>query len=240
MLNFAQKMTTFLVLWCGLIVTIFGAIPQDEIKSLPGWSGSSFPSKQYSGLLEIPGVTPKRFYHYWFIQSQSNSPLNDPFIVWYNGGPGGSSLTGLLTEMGIFHLNDFSAMYKLNGIPQLWYNQYAWSTFANMLYIESPAGVGFSYCEGDEGPELSCPQWNDTLTAQDNYRVLKQFFKGYPEYLNNSQFYLTSESYGGVYVCNIHIIVTTFLLVITQLFCANEITVFLHASGTDFGDGDRE
>ena len=90
-------------------------------------------------------------------------------------------------------------MYKLNGIPQLWFNQYAWSTFANMLYIESPAGVGFSYCEGDEGPELSCPQWNDTLTAQDNYRVLKQFFKGYPEYMKNP-FYIFGESYAGIYV----------------------------------------
>lgn len=191
----------------GLILVVLinislAAISNDEVKKLPGWQ-SQLPSKQYSGLLQIPNSSPNRYYHYYFVQSQSiinNNPYSDPFIVWFNGGPGASSLQGLFTEMGVFHLNDYSLIYNVTGIPQLWYNQYTWSTFANMLYIESPAGVGFSYCDGNEGPHLSCPTWNDSATAKDNYQVLKEFFKGYPEYLNNSQFYLSGESYAGVYV----------------------------------------
>ena len=32
-------------------------------------------------------------------------------------------------------------------MPALRYNRYAWSKFSNMVYLESPVGVGFSYCE---------------------------------------------------------------------------------------------
>jgi carboxypeptidase C (cathepsin A) len=49
-------------------------------------------------------------------------------------------------------------------------NPYSWNKFANVLYLESPAGVGFSYCDS------SCPTFGDNLTATDNYNVLVNFF----------------------------------------------------------------
>lgn len=175
----------------------------DEIKQLPGWQ-SPLPSRQYSGLLELSGTYPKRVYHYWFVESQSTvnqDPHKDPFIVWYNGGPGASSLEAYFIEMGTFHLNDYSLTQNVTRFPQLWYNQYTWSTFANMLYIESPAGVGFSYCTKGKIPDLAaCPRWNDSITAQDNYAVLIQFFAKFPEYADNSDFYIMGESYAGVYI----------------------------------------
>jgi cathepsin A (carboxypeptidase C) len=56
----------------------------------------------------------------------------------------------------------------------------------------SPAGVGFSYCDYD-----NCSN-SDTSTAIDNHLVLKAFFKGFPEFSKND-FYITGESYSGVY-----------------------------------------
>lgn len=62
-----------------------------------------------------------------------------------------------------------------------------------MLYIESPVGVGFSY--SDSG-DYDC---DDDRTAQDNLEAVEAFFAMFPEYKKN-KFFITGESYAGVYV----------------------------------------
>ena len=43
----------------------------------------------------------------------------------------------LLKEMGPFHLMDFG--------NTVYFNKYSWNQFANVLFIDSPAHVGYSY-----------------------------------------------------------------------------------------------
>ena len=171
------------------------AIIDDEITYLPGW-GYDLPSKQYSGMIEIPDTN--RHYHYWFIESFGD-PMNDPFVVWLNGGPGASGLLGYFLENGPFKLNELSLIYNDTDVPQLFLHNYTYSNIANVLYIESPAGVGFSWCFGYLGPYESCPPYNDSIVASDNYQLLKIFFEGFSEYMDH-EFYLSGESYAGVYV----------------------------------------
>lgn len=73
-------------------------------------------------------------------------------------------------------------------------NPYTWNQRTNIVYIESPTGVGFSYSTSASDYKSS-----DDSTAVDNYNLIQQFFDRFPEYSTNS-LYLTSESYGGHYI----------------------------------------
>eukprot|EP01052_Picozoa_sp_SAG31_P021707 SAG31_NODE_1692_length_7512_cov_4.735465_2_plen_101_part_00 len=88
-------------------------------------------------------------------------------------------------EHGPFRINstDPTELYRFD---------YTWAKVANMLYIEAPIGVGFSYSDDPE-EYAAC---NDDNTAEDNMHAVEQFFKLFPEYSKNS-FYITGESYAG-------------------------------------------
>lgn len=74
-------------------------------------------------------------------------------------------------------------------------NEYSWNKEVNMLYIESPAGVGFSYCLDKK--ECS---FDDESSGQDNLAALLYFYQyKFPEYKRND-LYLSGESYAGLYV----------------------------------------
>ncbi|XP_053309046.1 lysosomal protective protein [Spea bombifrons] len=172
-----------LVLLCCLLLGtgfVKGAPSRDEIIYLPGLAKQpSF--QQYSGYLTVPG---NKHLHYWFVESQKD-PGSNPVVLWLNGGPGCSSLDGLLTEHGPF-------LIQPDGVS-LEYNPYSWNKIANVLYLEAPVGVGFSYSDDKSY------QTNDTEVAHLNYLALKEFFRLFPEFSQND-FFITGESYGGVYV----------------------------------------
>ncbi|ETV75872.1 hypothetical protein H257_09842 [Aphanomyces astaci] len=72
-------------------------------------------------------------------------------------------------------------------------NPYAWNRKANMVFLESPAGVGFSQ------PVLNDTDYNDNFTTDRAYEFLEQFLELYPRY-KNREFYITGESYAGIYI----------------------------------------
>lgn len=74
-------------------------------------------------------------------------------------------------------------------------NPYSWNRVAHMLYLESPAGVGFSY----SNVPSDYIHVNDTRTADDAFNFLVQWFSDFPEY-KNYKFYIAGESYAGIYV----------------------------------------
>ena len=167
-----------------MLRNVLAAPSSDEITSLPGWN-QVLPSKQYSGYLNI---TRNRHYHYWFVECEED-PENAPVVLWLNGGPGCSSLIGLIYEHGPFRINDST------NPPTLYRFDYNWAKLANMIYLESPVGVGFSYSDSiDDYDSL-----DDDSTVNDNFLAVEKFFELFPEYRKND-FYLTGESYAGVYV----------------------------------------
>ena len=63
-----------------------------------------------------------------------------------------------------------------------------------MIYIESPAGVGYSIC----GDKKEC-QWNDFNSADDNLQAVLGIMAKFPE-LQKNELYISGESYAGIYV----------------------------------------
>lgn len=171
---------SYLLVGLQLLALSHGAIESDLIKSLPGLAKMP-PFKQYSGYLK---ATDGRMLHYWFVESQ-NDPARDPVVVWLNGGPGCSSLDGLMSEHGPFLIQDDGKTFKEN--------KYSWNKIANMLYLEAPAGVGFSY-KPDKNYTIG-----DNQVAKDNHAALQYFLIHFREFSKN-EFYVTGESYGGIYV----------------------------------------
>jgi len=159
------------------------AAQDDKIVSLPGLNFATNYS-QFSGYLKGDNTT---YLHYWFVESQS-SPRDSPLVVWMNGGPGCSSMDGLLNELGPFRVSVSMA----NGSLEVVENDFSWNTFANVLFLEAPACVGFSYSTE------SCDASDDS-TSKRNYNALLDFLKKFPAMARN-ELYITGESYAGVYV----------------------------------------
>ncbi|KAL5562218.1 hypothetical protein UlMin_031965 [Ulmus minor] len=156
------------------------------ITKIPGFSGT-LPSKHYSGYVTIDENTGKNLFYY-FVESEKN-PSKDPLVLWLNGGPGCSSFDGFVYEHGPFNFA------KSNGsLPQVHLNPYSWSKVSNILYLDSPAGVGFSYSKNQKDYITG-----DIKTASDSHTFLLKWLELYSEFLSNP-FFIAGESYAGVYV----------------------------------------
>jgi len=167
-----------------LFTSLIHAAPaEDLIVDLPG-APENLGFKQYAGYVTIDEQHGKKIF-YWFVESE-NDPENDPVLLWMNGGPGASSLIGFFQELGPFRPNPDGKTLSLF--------EYRWNKIANIIWIEAPVGVGFSY-SNVKSDYLT----NDQITAADNLKFLEGWFAKFPEYKTNP-FYITGESYAGHYV----------------------------------------
>ncbi|KAL0334827.1 UNVERIFIED_CONTAM: Serine carboxypeptidase-like 40 [Sesamum radiatum] len=154
----------------------------DRILMMPGQPTVNF--TQYSGYVTVD-PTAGRALFYYFTEAEDSS--SKPLVLWLNGGPGCSSIgAGAMTELGPFRVNPDG--------KTLWYNKYAWNNVANIVFLESPAGVGFSYSN-----RTSDYVTGDKQTAADSYTFLVNWLERFPEY-KTRDFFITGESYAGHYV----------------------------------------
>lgn len=134
--------------------------------------------KQHSGYFTFGEK--KKQYFFWMFESRSD-PANDPTVMWLTGGPGCSSMTGLLFENGPCKVNaDGTAT-----IP----NPYSWNAKANVMWVDQPPGTGFSKGAWDH---------DEDGVAEDMYQFLQALFQAMPQY--NKKFFVTGESYAGHYI----------------------------------------
>lgn len=159
-----------------------GLKEKDRIERLPG-QPQPVEFKQYGGYVTVDRSAGRALYYY-FVEKRQQLPL----LLWLNGGPGCSSLGyGAFQELGPFRVNSDG--------KTLFQNPFAWNKAANVLFWESPAGVGFSYSNTTADYTAS----GDRRTALDNYVFLLNWLERFPEY-KNTDIYISGESYAGHYV----------------------------------------
>ncbi len=116
-----------------------------------------------------------------FFESR-NDPQNDPVVLWINGGPGCSSLTGLFLELGPASVDENLKIV---------HNPYSWNSNASVIFLDQPVNTGFSY----SGSSVS----NTIAAGKDVYALLTLFFTQFPEY-THQDFHIAGESYAGHYI----------------------------------------
>ncbi|WOL07989.1 serine carboxypeptidase-like 35 [Canna indica] len=160
-----------------IVASIYGAQMQNEnlgeetdrVVGLPGQPSINI--QHYAGYVSI---SKDKSLFYWFFEA-TEAPKTKPVVLWLNGGPGCSSIAeGALKEIGPFLLNNDEA---------------------NLIFLESPVGVGFSYSNSS----IDFDNLNDQSTAEDSYAFLLGWFDKFPQYKSH-KFYMAGESYAGHYI----------------------------------------
>ncbi|KAL5100715.1 hypothetical protein RYX36_005042 [Vicia faba] len=156
------------------------------VSALPG-QNFNITFKHYSGYITVNEEVGRTLF-YWFIGADHPDPTSKPLLLWFNGGPGCSSIAyGEAEEIGPFRINtDGKTLYL---------NPYSWNQVANILYIDSPVGTGFSYSNNPSDILNN----GDKRTADENLIFLLKWFTRFPQY-KKSDFFISGESYAGHYV----------------------------------------
>lgn len=156
--------------------------------------------KSYAGYVTVNEDRGDQMF-YWFFESrevelkrekakQESSEFVDttPLVIWLNGGPGGSSLTGLFMENGPYLLsnNDTGTIVK---------NPNSWNEEVHLLYWDQPLGTGFTYSRSN----YYVP--NEEELSELFLKALQEFFDIHEEY-KTCPLYITGESYAGKYIPN--------------------------------------
>ncbi|KAL0941879.1 carboxypeptidase S1 (serine carboxypeptidase) [Colletotrichum truncatum] len=92
--------------------------------------------QQYTGWVNVPGPFPANMF-FWFVGAREPT---DTMTIWLNGGPGVSSLFGMFTEVGPCEVIE-KGLDQYETVAREW----GWDRASNMLFIDQPNQVGFSY-----------------------------------------------------------------------------------------------
>ena len=102
--------------------------------------------KQYTGYIELPPYTLAPIQQnytintfFWFVEARQ-LPESSPLTIWLSGGPGSSSMFGMFNEMG-----PCEVVRMTDGTYGTQADTWGWDRASNLLFIDQPNQVGFSY-----------------------------------------------------------------------------------------------
>ncbi|KAH0587996.1 Cell death protease [Termitomyces sp. 'cryptogamus'] len=105
-------------------------------------------------------------------------------MFWFNGGPGCSSFDGLMMEVG---------PWRMDGKDSFKVTEGGWEEYMTMVYVDQPAGTGFSYTSTDRYVHTLAEASTQFL------EFLRNFYQVFPEY-KDVDTYLGGESFAGQWI----------------------------------------
>ncbi|KAJ7696099.1 alpha/beta-hydrolase [Mycena rosella] len=123
--------------------------------------------------------------HLYFVMIKNRRVADKKRIMfWFNGGPGCSSFDGLMMEVGPWRMDGKGGFNTTEG---------GWEEYTTMVYVDQPAGTGFSYTSTD--------RYVHTLDEASTQfmEFVRNFYKVFPEY-QHMDTYLGGESYAGQWI----------------------------------------
>ncbi|XP_019152724.1 PREDICTED: serine carboxypeptidase-like 12 isoform X3 [Ipomoea nil] len=155
------------------------------VKFLPGFQGP-LPFHLETGYIGVGDVQ----YFYYFTKSESN-PKSDPLMIWLSGGPGCSSFSGLVYEIGPI---TFVPVEYNGSMPELILNPYSWTKAASIIFLDLPVGTGFSYATIPPAK-----QSNTLQTTHQAYEFVQKWLLEHQEFMSNP-LYIGGDSFAGQFV----------------------------------------
>ncbi|KAJ7682213.1 Alpha/Beta hydrolase protein [Mycena polygramma] len=123
--------------------------------------------------------------HLYFVLVKNRRVADKKRVMfWFNGGPGCSSFDGLMMEVGPWRMDGKGGFKVAEG---------GWEEYTTMVYVDQPAGTGFSYAATD--------RYVHTLeeASVQFIEFMRNFYRVFPEY-QYVDTYLGGESYAGQWI----------------------------------------
>ncbi|CAI9285636.1 unnamed protein product [Lactuca saligna] len=158
------------------------------VKTLPGFSGD-LPFILETGYISVGEFDEVRLFYY-FIESE-RSPENDPLLLWVRGGPGCGVLSSIFFQIGPISIDLVNSTLEN---PMLKLRSDGLTKVANILFLDEPAGSGFSYAKSPEAYMT-----NDTLTPILIHKFIRKWLVDHSKFVKNP-LYVGGDSYSGIVV----------------------------------------
>ncbi|XP_044967568.1 serine carboxypeptidase-like 18 [Hordeum vulgare subsp. vulgare] len=155
------------------------------VTRLPGFQGR-LPFHLETGYVEVDEDNGTELFYY-FIESEAGTE-DAPFLLWLTGGDHCTVFSGLAFEIGPvkFVVEPYSGT-----TPRLEINPHSWTKVANILFVDTPVGAGFSFSRRPQGYHVG-----EVSTSLQLHEFLIKWIGDHPKFLS-SPLYIGGDSYAG-------------------------------------------
>lgn len=187
---------------------------QVRFKEVPAGICETTPNvRSFAGYADVSAT---QHIYFWMFEARSVDPTKAPLTVRLDGGPGASSMNSLFSDMGPCTVDAGGNLVN---------NPFAWNNISNVVFVDSPTTVGFSFttltnatqsattfeivptetcttadpgCGTYSSPDLSLESNSTVAAASVFYSAMQGFMGAFPQYSSNGV-HIAGSSYSGHY-----------------------------------------